>query len=53
MDSYSIYRNPLTSRYASNEMLYNFSERKKFTTWRKLWLYLAKATKVQLFMFLT
>ena len=46
MDEYSTYRNPLTSRYASDEMLYNFSERKKFTTWRKLWVYLAKASKV-------
>ena len=40
------YRSPLTSRYASKEMSYNFSDNKKFTTWRKLWLYLAKAEKV-------
>ncbi|CAB3982043.1 Adenylosuccinate lyase [Paramuricea clavata] len=39
------YRSPLTSRYASKEMSYNFSDNKKFTTWRKLWLYLAKAEK--------
>lgn len=39
------YRSPLVSRYASKEMAYNFSDRKKFTTWRKLWLYLAKAEK--------
>ena len=45
-DEYATYRNPLSSRYASDEMLFNFSERKKFTTWRKLWLYLAKASKV-------
>lgn len=36
------YRSPLVSRYASPEMAYNFSEVKKFTTWRKLWLWLAK-----------
>ncbi|XP_058875467.1 adenylosuccinate lyase-like [Acipenser ruthenus] len=39
------YRSPLVSRYASKEMAYNFSDRKKFTTWRKLWIYLAKAEK--------
>ncbi|XP_030855053.1 adenylosuccinate lyase-like [Strongylocentrotus purpuratus] len=36
------YRSPLVSRYASPEMAYNFSEVKKFSTWRKLWLWLAK-----------
>lgn len=40
------YRSPLVSRYASAEMAYNFSERKKFSTWRRLWLYLAQAEKV-------
>ncbi len=40
------YRSPLTSRYASREMQYNFSEMKKFSTWRLLWFYLAKAQKV-------
>ncbi|XP_028395582.1 adenylosuccinate lyase-like [Dendronephthya gigantea] len=48
MDDRSVfdaYRSPLTSRYASKEMSYNFSDDKKFTTWRKLWLYLAKAEK--------
>uniref|UniRef100_A0A672RYD2 Adenylosuccinate lyase n=1 Tax=Sinocyclocheilus grahami TaxID=75366 RepID=A0A672RYD2_SINGR len=39
------YRSPLVSRYASKEMAYNFSDRKKFTTWRRLWLYLAMAEK--------
>lgn len=46
LKEYSTYRNPLTSRYASDEMLFNFSEKKKFTSWRKLWLYLAKASMV-------
>ncbi|KAJ8037620.1 Adenylosuccinate lyase [Holothuria leucospilota] len=40
------YRSPLVARYASAEMAYNFSEMKKFTTWRKLWLFLAQAQKV-------
>ena len=43
---FDVYRSPLTSRYASKEMSYNFSDNKKFTTWRTLWLYLAKAEKV-------
>uniref|UniRef100_A0A3B3RZ92 Adenylosuccinate lyase n=1 Tax=Paramormyrops kingsleyae TaxID=1676925 RepID=A0A3B3RZ92_9TELE len=44
-DEFMKYRSPLVSRYASKEMSYNFSDRKKFTTWRKLWIYLAKAEK--------
>ncbi|CAH1793757.1 unnamed protein product [Owenia fusiformis] len=40
------YRSPLVSRYASPEMAYNFSEMKKFSTWRQLWLYLAKSEKI-------
>lgn len=43
---HSVYRSPLTSRYASPEMAFNFSEDKKFSTWRKLWLFLAKSEKV-------
>lgn len=39
------YQNPLESRYASDEMLYNFSPDKKFTTWRKLWIALAEIEK--------
>lgn len=39
------YQTPLSSRYASVEMAYNFSDEKKFSTWRKLWTYLAKAEK--------
>ncbi|XP_071106348.1 adenylosuccinate lyase-like [Haliotis cracherodii] len=37
------YNTPLVSRYASQEMVYNFSDKKKFSTWRQLWLWLAKA----------
>ncbi len=40
-----IYENPLITRYASKEMTYIFSDNKKFTTWRKLWIALAEAEK--------
>lgn len=36
------YESPLASRYASREMLYLFSQDKKFTTWHKLWVALAR-----------
>lgn len=36
------YESPLSSRYASPEMLYLFSPDKKFTTWHKLWVALAR-----------
>lgn len=39
------YSTPLTSRYASPEMSYIFSEDKKFKTWRKLWVALAESEK--------
>ena len=32
------YESPLSSRYASDEMLYLFSADKKFSTWRRLWV---------------
>lgn len=44
-DPYGCYSSPLNSRYASEEMKYNFSDRKKFSTWRQLWYNLAKAEK--------
>uniref|UniRef100_A0A452J4N1 Adenylosuccinate lyase n=1 Tax=Gopherus agassizii TaxID=38772 RepID=A0A452J4N1_9SAUR len=44
-DAFGRYRSPLVSRYASPEMGFNFSERRKFGTWRRLWLYLAQAEK--------
>jgi adenylosuccinate lyase len=37
------YESPLASRYASDEMLYVFSPDKKFSTWRRLWIALARA----------
>ncbi|XP_077527518.1 adenylosuccinate lyase [Haemaphysalis longicornis] len=39
------YQTPLSSRYASPEMSYVWSDQKKFSTWRKLWIYLATAEK--------
>ena len=38
-----VYINPLTARYASNEMKHIFSPDSKFSTWRKLWVALAEA----------
>lgn len=40
---HDLYENPLVSRYASKEMAENFSDDKKFKTWRKLWIVLAEA----------
>ena len=37
------YESPLSSRYASERMQYIFSPDKKFSTWRKLWVALARA----------
>ncbi|WP_185882525.1 adenylosuccinate lyase [Blattabacterium cuenoti] len=39
------YKNPLVERYSSQEMIYNFSPKKKFLTWRKLWVALAEIQK--------
>ncbi len=38
----SKYENPLVDRYASPEMSYVWSPQKKFSTWRRLWLALAR-----------
>ncbi len=45
MDSHSIYRTPLTSRYSSDRMKQLFSEDVRYQTWRKLWISLAAAEK--------
>jgi len=51
LDDRTKYRSPLVSRYASVEMSYNFSEVKKFSTWRRLWFWLAKCQKVYICLF--
>ena len=43
MSSYNSYESPFCTRYASKEMQYIFSADKKFTTWRRLWVALARA----------
>ena len=37
-----IYQSPLCERYASKEMQSIFSNDRKFSTWRKLWVALAE-----------
>ena len=51
LDDRSKYRSPLVSRYASAEMSYNFSDVKKFSTWRRLWFWLAKCQHVSRVLF--
>ncbi len=41
--SRDIYQEPLVSRYTSREMQELFSERFKFTTWRRCWIALAES----------
>lgn len=41
--SHDIYDNPLISRYASREMAALWSDQRKFSTWRRLWVWLAEA----------
>ncbi len=38
-----VYQSPLAGRYASLEMQRIFSDDRKFSTWRRLWVALAKA----------
>ena len=45
MDRHGRYVSPLSTRYASDEMQYVFSDNNKFRTWRRLWISLAKAEK--------
>ncbi|KAI9815015.1 MAG: adenylosuccinase ade13 [Pycnora praestabilis] len=45
MASNDIYTTPLTGRYSSVEMQKLFSQRTRFTIWRRLWLYLAESQK--------
>ena len=39
------YQSPLSTRYAGEAMRANFSERKKFLTWHRIWLALAESQK--------
>ena len=41
------YISPFSTRYASDEMQYIFSDDNKFRTWRRLWIALAKAEQKQ------
>lgn len=41
--SHDVYENPLISRYASRDMAGLFSEQRKFSLWRQLWIHLAEA----------
>ncbi len=43
MTNYETYESPFCTRYASEEMQYVFSAQKKFSTFRKLWVALARA----------
>ncbi len=45
MPEQSVYTSPLVERNASREMAELFGAQKKFSTWRKLWLELARAEK--------
>ncbi|KAG5443210.1 Adenylosuccinate lyase [Clonorchis sinensis] len=43
MNTFYGYKNPLTGRYASKEMIHNFGEARKVSLWRQLWIWLAEA----------
>lgn len=42
---HDIYENPLCKRYASRQMQSIFSDNRKFSTWRRLWIALAESEK--------
>ncbi len=44
---YDKFESPFSTRYASDEMQYLFSAEKKFRTWRKLWIALARAEQAE------
>jgi len=43
MDAHDSWQSPLASRYASEAMRRTFSDRHRFTLWRRLWLALAES----------
>ncbi len=47
MPDHSCYISPFSTRYASPEMQFVFSEDNKFRTWRRLWIALARAEQKQ------
>ncbi len=47
MDQHDRYISPFSTRYASREMQFIFSENNKFRTWRRLWVALARAEQEQ------
>jgi adenylosuccinate lyase len=47
MTDHSGYVSPFSTRYASAEMQFLFSDDNKFRTWRRLWISLAKAEQKQ------
>ncbi|MDD3947494.1 MAG: adenylosuccinate lyase [Clostridia bacterium] len=47
MENYTLYNNPLVTRYATEEMSAIFSEQNRITYFRKLWLALAQGEKEQ------
>ncbi|MDD5898434.1 MAG: adenylosuccinate lyase [Clostridia bacterium] len=47
MTDHSRYISPFSTRYASDEMQFVFSEDNKFRTWRRLWIALARAEQKQ------
>ena len=42
---FDTYQTSLTGRYCSTAMSHLFSQRSRYSTWRKLWLYLAQSEK--------
>src|SRR5580704_4730156 len=43
MSEHALYDDPLVTRYASREMAELWGPRRKFSTWRRLWVALAEA----------
>ena len=43
--SHDVYQNPLNTRYASREMSAIWSDQRKHSTWRRLWVALAEAER--------
>jgi len=44
-DKRRVFQNPLITRYGTREMLYDFSDEKRFRLWRRLWISLAEAER--------